>query len=118
MNTDKMLESLAKSKFRSSFKLGKKYIDYIDKVGLVKIRSHAKDFIEKRLAVRPLNDGHQTPYKGHPVFIAQHATATCCRKCLNKWYKIAENKTLTDDEITSILNIIMKWIEKQYKSKV
>ena len=118
MNTDKMLESLSKSKFRSSFKLGKKYIDYIDKVGLVKIRSHAKDFIEKRLAVRPLNDGHQTPYKGHPVFIAQHATATCCRKCLNKWYKIAENKTLTDDEITSILNIIMKWIEKQYKSKV
>lgn len=118
MNTDKMLESLAKSKFRSSFKLGKKYIDYIDKVGLVKIRSHAKDFIEKRLAVKPLNDGHQTPYKGHPVFIAQHATATCCRKCLNKWYKIAENKTLTDDEITSILNIIMKWIEKQYKSKV
>lgn len=118
MNTDKMLESLAKSKFRSSFKLGKKYIDYIDKVGLVKIRSHAKDFIEKRLAVKPLNDGHQTPYKGHPVFIAQHATATCCRKCLNKWYKIAENKTLTENEITSILNIIMKWIEKQYKSKV
>ena len=118
MNTDKMLESLAKSKFRSSFKLGKKYIDYIDKVGLVKIKSHAKDLIEKRLAVKPLNDGHQTPYKGHPVFIAQHATATCCRKCLNKWYKIAENKTLTEDEITSILNIIMKWIEKQYKSKV
>lgn len=118
MNTDKMLESLAKSKFRSSFKLGKKYIEYVDKVGLVKIRSHAKDFIEKRLAVKPLNDGHQTPYKGHPVFIAQHATATCCRKCLNKWYKIAENKTLTEDEITSILNIIMKWIEKQYKSKV
>lgn len=118
MNTDKMLESLAKSKFRSSFKLGKKYIDYIDKVGLVKIKSHAKDFIEKRLAVKPLNDGHQTPYKGHPVFIAQHATATCCRKCLNKWYKIAENKTLTENEITSILNIIMKWIEKQYKSKV
>ena len=118
MNTDKMLESLAKSKFRSSFKLSKKYIDYIDKVGLVKIKSHAKDFIEKRLAVKPLNDGHQTPYKGHPVFIAQHATATCCRKCLNKWYKIAENKTLTEDEITSILNIIMKWIEKQYKSKV
>lgn len=118
MNQDKMLESLAKSKFRSSFKLGKKYIDYIDKVGLLKIRSHAKDFIEKRLAVKPLNDGYQTPYKGYPVFIAQHATATCCRKCLNKWYKIAENKTLTEDEITSILNIIMKWIEKQYKSKV
>lgn len=118
MNIDKMLENLAKSKFRNSFKLGKKYIDYIDKVGLIKIKSHAKDFIKKRLAVKPLNDGHQTPYKGHPVFIAQHATATCCRKCLNKWYKIDLNKTLTYEEITDISNIIMKWIEKQYKSKV
>ena len=26
--------------------------------------------------------------KGHPVFIAQHATASCCRGCLWKWYSI------------------------------
>ena len=118
MNTDKMLESLAKSKFRSSFKLGKKYIEYVDKVGLVKIRSHAKDFIEKRLAVKPLNDGHQTPYKGHPVFIAQHATATCCRNCLYKWYHIDKNKILTDKEIKLIVDIIMSWIKKKYNESI
>ena len=117
MNTDKMLESLAKSKFRSSFKLGKKYIDYIDKVGLVKIKSHAKDFIEKRLAVKPLNDGHQTPYKGHPVFIAQHATATCCRGCLEKWHKISKDKDLSDTEINYIVYVIMKWIIKECKKR-
>lgn len=38
------------------------------------IKNHAYDFIRKRLAP----DGHQTPYKGYSVFIAEHATATCC----------------------------------------
>ena len=116
---DNIFQRLSKSKFRSSFHLKEKDKEYIKDKGMDKIREHAKDFITKRLAPKVINnDGKQTPYKGHPVFISQHATATCCRKCLNKWYKIAENKTLTENEITSILNIIMKWIEKQYKSKV
>ena len=90
---DEALEKLSKSKFRSSFHLKEKDIEYINKVGIEKIMQHAKDFIKTRLAPKYIpNDGKQTPMKGHPVFIAQHATATCCRKCLNKWYKIAENK--------------------------
>ena len=45
--------------------------------------------IIKRIAPKePLNDGKQTPMKGHPVFIAQHATATCCRECTRKWHKM------------------------------
>jgi hypothetical protein len=36
------------------------------------------DFLSKRLAAAsPPNDGKQTPFKGHPVFTVQHATATC-----------------------------------------
>ena len=38
------------------------------------------------------NDGKQTPTKGHPVFVAQHATATCCRECIRKWHKIQPGK--------------------------
>ena len=46
------------------------------------IDRHAADFIRQRLApAAPINDGKQTPMRGHPVFIAQHATATCCRGC-------------------------------------
>ena len=60
-----------------------------------------------------LDDGKQTPMKGHPVFIAQHATATCCRGCLSKWYHIEKDKELTDFEVKYIVNIIMKWIIKQ-----
>lgn len=48
--------------------------------GLDTIRQHVKEFIAKREAPAYIaNDGKQTPMKGHPVFIAQHATATCCR---------------------------------------
>ena len=73
----KVLYSLSKSKFRSSFKLSKKYKDYINSKGLDTIRNHAYDLISKRLAPERIeNDGKQTPYRGHPVFIAQHATAT------------------------------------------
>ncbi|EHD14469.1 putative cytoplasmic protein [Commensalibacter intestini A911] len=75
--------------------------------------SHAGDFIAQRLApAEPKNDGKQTPWKGHPVFIAQHATATCCRGCLEKWYKIAKKKPLTKDEQAYILLIIHSWLVK------
>ena len=73
------------------------------------------DFIKKRLAPEViLNDGKQTPMRGHPVFIAQHATATCCRGCLSKWHKISKSKELNDQEVDYVVNIIMEWIETQY----
>ena len=110
---------LSKSKFRSSFKLSKKYIDYIDEKGLDTIKRHAYDLINKNLAPKDIiNDGKQTPMKGHPVFIAQHATATCCRGCLYKWHKIPMDSKLNEQEITYIVDIIMKYIENEYnKSK-
>ena len=83
MNYDLMLAKLSKSKFRSSFHLRKYMINYINEKGMDKIKKHAYDFIEKRLAPYPTkNDSKQTPMKGHPIFIAQHACACCCRSCL------------------------------------
>ena len=115
---DKLL-SLNKSKFRSSFHLRKYMIDYINKNGLDIIEKHCNDFIRQRLANYPIrNDGYQTPMKGHPVFIAQHATATCCRGCLNKWYKIPKNRTLEEKEIKFIIALIMEWIKKEYNSNL
>lgn len=106
--------SLSKSKFRSSFHLKKKDLEYVEKVGLDKIREHTYDFITKRLASADIpNDGKQTPFRGHPVFIAEHATATCCRGCLLKWHHIEQNRELTNEEIDYIIEIIIKWIEKE-----
>ncbi len=105
---------LAKSKFRSKFKLQEKDIKYIHDKGIKKIEEHAYDFINKRLAPKIiLNDGKQTPMKGHPVFIAEHATATCCRGCLEKWHHIPKNRELTKEEIDYIVGLIMFWINKQ-----
>ena len=111
------LAKLNKSKFRSRFHLKQADIDYIDKKGLEKIRSDAEDFISKRLAPAQIpNDGRQTPMKGHPVFIAQHATACCCRGCLNKWYNVPKNTELSAVRQKKIVNLIMAWIEKEYFS--
>ena len=114
----KKLEALSKSKFRSSFHLRKNMIKYLEEKGKETIEKHCDDFINKKLAPFPTpNDGHQTPMKGHPVFIAQHATGTCCRGCLEKWHKIPKNRELKEKEKKFIKALIMAWIEKEYQDK-
>jgi len=111
-----ILDRLAKSKFRSSFRLKAKDIEYINSKGLDVIYSHARDFIRDRISPANIeNDGKQTPTKNHPVFIAQHATATCCRGCIEKWHKFPKNRNLTDEEQQYLVNIIMEWIKRQIK---
>ena len=113
---NKKIVSLSLSKFRSSFHLTKKDIIYIDKHGLEKMRQDTYDIINKRLAPQVIpNDGKQTPFHGHSVFTAQHATGCCCRTCLYKWHHISSNRSLTTNEINYIVAIIMTWIIKEYK---
>lgn len=81
-----IFDKLAVSDFRSKFKLSQNDKNYIIKKGFSMIEKHAGDFVLKRISPSFIpNDGKQTPMKGHPVFTAQHATATCCRKCIKKW---------------------------------
>lgn len=119
MNSNQnLLNKLSKSTFRSKFTLKEKDISYIDEKGFCTIEKHAYDFVKKRLAPKDiLNDGKQTPMRGHPVFIAEHATATCCRSCLYKWHKIPMNRSLTEKEIKYIVELIMLWIQKEYSLK-
>ena len=117
-NYSDILSRLSKSKFRKSFHLKEKDIAYIQNKGIDTIRKHAYDFIEKRLAPSFIpNDGKQTPMRGHPVFIAEHATATCCRSCLYKWHHIPKNKKLSQDEIDYIVSVIMMWINNELSTK-
>ena len=111
------LNSLSKCKFRSSFHLRKYMIKYIDEHGMDRLREDAYFFINNRISdTSKYIDGKQTPMKGHPVFIAQHATATCCRGCLYKWYGIEKNRLLTNHEIDFCVTLIISWIEKEYKT--
>ena len=114
---NRILESLKKSKFRSSFYLKEKDKQYVREKGIEIIEKHARDFIEKRLAPKEIkNDGKQTPMRGHPVFIAEHATATCCRGCLNKWHKIPKNIELSEEQKAYIVEVIMTWIKRQMEN--
>ena len=107
---------LAKSDFRSRFHLTKKDKEYIAEKGLPTIQRHAEDFIAKRLAPAVIpNDGKQTPMRGHPVFLAQHATGCCCRGCFYKWHHIPAGRELTKEEQQYAVAVLMAWIETQNK---
>lgn len=111
------LKELSTSKFRSGFHLRKYMIEYIDDKGMNVILSHAYDFVSMKLKPSfPKNDGKQTPMKGHPVFVAQHACACCCRGCLEKWHHIEKGRELTDHEVNYIVSLIMEWIKREYKN--
>lgn len=114
----KKLDSLSKSKFRSSFKLNENDVLYIRNRGISKIVDDCYDFINKRLVMKDLvNDGRQTPMRGHPVFVGQHATGTCCRGCLKKWHNIDTDRELSNNEINYIVSLIMEWIKIEIRNK-
>lgn len=111
---DEIFDRLSKSDFRKKFKLNPKDRLYLEQKGFDTIRSHAVDFIAKRIAPADIpNDGKQTPMRGHPVFTAQHATATCCRGCINKWHKFPKNVQLTKEQQKYLVDLIMEWIKRQ-----
>lgn len=112
-----LFERLGNSRFRSRFHLKQNNIDYIHEKGLGTIRKHAEDFITKREAPAYIpNDGKQTPMRGHPVFIAQHATVTCCRECIRKWHKIQPGRELSQVQQEYLVDVIMTWIERELEN--
>ena len=114
MTIEDALARLKKSNFRAKFHLSAKDKVYVADKGFEIIRTHASEFVRIRLApANPNNDGKQTPMRGHPVFIAQHACACCCRGCLEKWYKIPQNIDLSGKQQEKIVNLLMAWIEKE-----
>jgi hypothetical protein len=108
---DEIFARLATSPFRRRFKLGPRERAYLAGKGLDAILNHAADFIDTRLAMaEPPNDGKQTPFRGHPVFVAQHATATCCRSCLAKWHGIPAHRALDARERAHVIAVIERWL--------
>jgi predicted Fe-S protein YdhL (DUF1289 family) len=116
-NLDELFAALAASQFRRRFHLRGAELEYLRRKGLPVVLEHAADFIEKRLApAAPANDGKQTPMRHHPVFIAQHATATCCRGCLRKWHAIPKGRVLETAEKRYILEVIETWLAREERS--
>jgi predicted Fe-S protein YdhL (DUF1289 family) len=111
---DDLFHALAQSKFRRRFRLRGPDLSYLRGKGMDTVLRHADEMIAARLApAAPLNDGKQTPMRGHPVFLAQHATGTCCRGCLAKWHRIPKGRELTPDERAYVVSVIERWIREQ-----
>lgn len=109
---DDLFRALERSAFRRRFHLGAADRAYLTKKGRATIRDHARDFVAKRLApAAPPNDGKQTPFRGHPVFVAQHATATCCRGCLEKWHALPRGRQLDAEEQEHVVGVIERWLD-------
>jgi hypothetical protein len=113
MNTTDPFLQLRKSEFRRSFHMTPAERRMVEEKGFMAMRDFVYDVIDRRLNT-PFSedDGHQTPKMGHPVFVAQHATATCCRKCLFKWHRIPRHRELTEDEKTFLAGLLLRWIKK------
>jgi len=111
---DERLDAIGRQPFRAKFHLrGRDRATAILR-GPTALRAHAHELIAQRLApAEPRNDGKQTPYRGHPVFVAQHATATCCRTCLAKWHGVAAGEELTAEQLDYVVDVIDRWIERQ-----
>ncbi len=111
---DEALIRLQWSKFRARFHLSETDKRYVREKGMATIQRHAEDFVRTRLAsAYPSNDGKQTPMRGHPVFLAQHACACCCRSCLNKWYHVPKGIALSEENQRSIVRLLMAWIARE-----
>ena len=111
---DDLFLAMKKSRFRSRFRLSINEQRYLQEKTLPVILQHAQEFLLDRIAPeRPKNDGKQTPMRGHPIFVAQHATATCCRRCLKKWHFIAQGTALNDEQIDYIVAILKRWLVAQ-----
>lgn len=107
-------ERLARSAFRQRFHLNTQDMVYLREKGLPLVLEHGQGFIARRLAPAfPHKDGRQTPWKGHPVFVAQHATGTCCRSCLAKWHALPSGRQLNETEQNYVLSVIAHWLENE-----
>ncbi|MFG3362620.1 DUF4186 domain-containing protein [Streptomyces griseofuscus] len=111
---DQWLDELARQPFRARFRLRGPERVTAEEKGAATIRWHAYDLVAKRLApAEPYKDGKQTPYRGHPVFVAQHATATCCRTCLLRRHGIPKGRQLSRAEHLYVVEVICRWIERE-----
>jgi hypothetical protein len=111
---DELIDRISAQPFRARFHLRGRDRGLAQLHGPARLRQHAHDLVARRLAPAfPDKDGKQTPYRGHPVFVAQHATATCCRSCLHRNHGIEPGRELTPDERDHVVAVICRWIERE-----
>ncbi|MBC7574384.1 MAG: DUF4186 domain-containing protein [Herminiimonas sp.] len=115
-DTARTLAALGRSPFRRKFRLSPADRAFVRESGLEQVLEEARIFVSARLGpAEPVNEGRQTPFRGHPVSVAQHGTATCCRRCLQKWHHIPAGRRLLAAEEDYIVRVIGAWLQSQMR---
>lgn len=94
---------------------------YAYRNGRAQLRERLKATIRRAIgdaAERLWRDGYQTPFGNKPaarniLFFAQHATASCCRKCVAEWHNIPRDRPLTEDELDYLTALAMRYIDER-----
>ena len=111
---EEVFSKLNKTGRISNFSLGDAEIEYVSSRGIEILRLHATDFIQKRIAPKePKNDGYQTPAKGHPVFLAQHACGCNDIDSVEQFFGFKKGSLLKEKEVNLIVDVIVSWLEDQ-----
>lgn len=94
--------------------LDEQAVRHAQRKGRIKLRAAAEHRIRKYLAPADLyRDGTQTALSGNVIYYAQHATATCCRKCAEEWHAIPQGRAMTEDEIAYCMALVWAYIEER-----
>lgn len=94
--------------------LDQKAINHALRKGRVGMRTAAKKRLRKYVGdTIPSYDGRQTPKSGNAIFYAQHATATCCRKCIEEWHGIPRGIALSEETIAYFTELVMLFINER-----
>lgn len=99
--------------------IDQKAINHAKRKGLIELKEAVYHRLQKYVGpAKPNYDGRQTPKSGNLIFYAQHATATCCRTCIEEWHGISKGQKLTEDQIKYFTELIMKYIVERMPSLV
>ncbi|NVM29287.1 MAG: DUF4186 family protein [Candidatus Helarchaeota archaeon] len=116
------IEALRKELFRRRYwarRIDKKLLEPLLEKELSeiekKVENRIRKYVNKKFNDNPW-DGRQTPLEGNLIYFAQHATASCCKKCIEEWHGINRNELLTEEQIKYLVGLIMVYFENRMQS--
>jgi len=82
------------------------------KLGLNELKAKVRPYLEKKIGRAQIwRDGTQTPKEGSAIHFGQHATATCCRKCMAYWHGIDRDRELTLAELDYAAGLVCAYLD-------
>ncbi len=89
-------------------------MNYARRKGVLELHAAAERRLRSSVGpAEPWRDGTQTPMSGNPIYYAQHATATCCRKCIEYWHGVEEGRELAEEEVQYFTALLRMFLDER-----